>query len=279
MQIEATKALVKDFVEGTWNYEKVVSLENVLTPDYVMHCPMGDISGRRAFRDSISAELETMESMYVKVDDVLAEGDRVVVRYTTWFEHHGEFMGAFGMGQTITMHGMSMHRVADGRVAESWETYDRRCLLRDLGLEQSLAESDRHAILTVIDEALRLGLRDKRAHAMLYYADSAEVVGAHGESIRGRDHIIEWLERFPHISEWQLSSIEIDGAGEVAYVRGSYSMLLSAKAKVPFDKGRYLEVWRKQADGRWKVIRKISSSEVASRARSHASLGGVLAHA
>ncbi len=71
--------------------------------------------------------------------------------------------------------------------------------------------------------------------------------------------------------------IEIDGAGEVAYVRGSYSIRLSSRAKLPFDKGKYLEVWRKQADESWKVIRHIYSSEIASRTKRHAT--PALAHA
>jgi predicted ester cyclase/ketosteroid isomerase-like protein len=267
-----TKSIVRDFLEGAWHYEKRVSLCNILSPDYVMHGPTGDIVGCRAFQQAIAAELENIGDMFVKVDDLIAEGDRVVARYTTTFELHGEFMGAYPPGHTIRMQGISIHRVVDGKVAESWETYDRCCLLRDLGAAQGLNETDRNAIGNVIGEALRIGLRDKRAHAELYYADSAEVVAANGESIRGRHNILAWLERFPPIAEWKLSDIEIDGAGEVAYVRGTYLMRLASRAKLPFDQGKYLEVWRKQADGAWKVIRRVITSEVATRTRARAEL-------
>lgn len=262
-----TKQIVRDFLEGAWHYEKRVSLCNVLAPDYVMHGPTGDIVGCRAYQESVAAELENIGDMLVKVDDLIAEGDRVVARCTTKFELHGEFMGAFPPGHTITMQSISIHRVADGKVAESWETYDRRCLLRDLGAAQTLSETDHREIAGVIAEALRIGLRDKRAHAELYYADAAEVIAANGDAVRGRNHIIQWLERFPPISDWQLTDVEIDGAGEVAYVRGSYTMLLSPRAKLPFDKGKYLEVWRKQAAGGWKVIRHSFNSEIAPRTR------------
>ena len=275
--MQDTKAIVRDFLEGAWNYEKRVSLCNVLAPDYVMHGPTGDIIGCKAYQQAVAAELENLGDMFVKVDDTIAEGDRVVARYTTTFELHGEFMGAFPPGHTIKMQGISIHRVADGKVAESWETYDRLCLLRDLGAAQGLSETDRGAIGAVITEALRIGLRDIPAHGDLYYADGAEVVAANGEAIRGRKNIVAWLQRFPPISDWMLSDIEIDGAGEVAYVRGSYTIRLSSRAKLPFDKGKYLEVWRKQPDGSWKVIRHIYSSEVASRTRRHAA--PALAHA
>lgn len=272
-----TKAIVQHFLEGEWNYEKRIGLRDVLAPGYVMHGPTGDIVGCDAYQQSVKAELENIGDMFVRVDDLIAEGDRVVALHTTWFELHGEFMGAYPPGHTIAMQGISIHRIADGKIAESWETYDRRCFLRDLGATQALPEADREAIQGVIAGALRIGLRDKEAHAHLYYAPSAEVVAANGESMRGRSNIQAWLNRFPPISDWKLTDVEIDGAGEVAYVRGSYSMLLSSRAKLPFDHGKYLEVWRKQADGSWKVIRHVFSSEVASRTRQRTP--PVMAHA
>jgi len=279
MSIETIKAVVFDFLEGTWNYEKRMSLCDVLAPAYVMHGPAGDIVGCNAYQQAIAAELENVGDMLVKVDDLIAEGDRVVARHTTLFELHGEFMGAFPPGHTIRMQGISVHRVVDGKVVESWETYDRCCLLRDLGAAQNLSDADRDAIRGVVAEALHIGLRDKRAHANLYYADCAEVVAANGESIRGRHAIVAWLERFPPIADWKLHEIEIDGAGEVAYVRGTYTMHLSSRAKLPFDAGQYLEVWRKQANGAWKVIRKVFSSEIATRSRGRMQAAPALATA
>jgi predicted ester cyclase/ketosteroid isomerase-like protein len=277
MPHETTKAIVREFLEGTWDYDKLEARCKWLAPDYVLHGPTGDLIGCRAFREAVAGELENIGNMFVKVEDEIAEGDRVVARTTTWFELHGEFMGAYPTGQTMKLQGLSVHRVADGKIAESWEPYDRRSLLHDLGAAQGLSEDDRNAILGVIADALRNGLRDKQGHGDRYYAESAEVVAANGEAMRGRRSIVAWLERFPPISEWKLTDLEIDGAGEVAYVRGSYTMQLSSRAKLPFDKGKYLEVWRKQADGTWKVIRHVFSSEIASRSRARAK--PALAHA
>jgi predicted ester cyclase/ketosteroid isomerase-like protein len=260
-----TKQIVRGFLEGEWHYEKRVSLCRYLAPEYVMHAPDADIIGCAAYQEVVAADLENIDQMFVTVDDLIAEGDRVVARCTTRFELRGEFLGAYPPGHTIHLQTISIHRVADGRVVESWETYDRRCLLRDLGATQSLGESDRNAIGNAIGEALCIGLRDKRAHARLYYAESAEVISANGEAIRGRNHIAEWLERFPPIADWKLTDIEIDGAGELAFVRGSYTMLLQGRARVPFDHGKYLEVWRKQSDGTWKVIRHAFNSDIAPR--------------
>ena len=236
-----TKQIVRDFLEGAWNYEKRMSFCSVLAPDYVMHGPTGDAFGCAAYQEAVAAELENIGDMFVKVDDLIAEGDRVVARTTTTFELHGEFMGAYPPGHTIRMQSISVHRVVDGRVAESWETYDRRCLLRDLGSSQTLCETDR---LT-----LELAIADR----IPCYAESAEVITPSGAVLRGRAHIHAWLATLPPPRDWKLSDVEIDGAGELAYVRASYAIARTH--------GKYLEVWRNQADGAWRVIREIWSAD------------------
>lgn len=265
MSVGSNKEIVQRFLEGTWNYEKLQSLDQCLEPDYVFHGATDEIRGAAAYRAAVASELESLDNLVIRVEDMMGEGDRVVARTTSWFTPHGEFMGAFPTGKDVKMLEISMHRVANGKVAESWETYDRRSLLRDLGVGQNLSETDRAAIRDTINKALAIGLRDVEAHVRLYYADGAEVVAANGTAMRGRHAILDWFHRFPEIADWKLEDIEIDGAGEVGYVRGEYTMLLSSRAKLPFDKGKYLEVWRKQSDNSWKVIRHIFSSEIASR--------------
>ena len=82
--------------------------------------------------------------------------------------------------------------------------------------------------------------------------------------VRGRKQIAEWLATFPPGAEWKVFNVEIEGAGEMACVRGSYLVTTSSRAKVPFDKGKYLEVWRKGASS-WKVVRRMLSSEMNTR--------------
>ena len=273
---EQNKAVVRNFLEGLWNYEKLQSLPEVLAPDYVFHDAIGDTHGIRQFREAIAEELEAFAELLVVVDDLVGEGDRVAVRYTSSYVHHGEFMRAFPTGQLMKLRGMSFHRVAGCKVAETWEAYDRRTRTRDLGAEQRLSDPDEAAIHEVIDQALAIGFSDRPALAKLYYADCAEIVAANGDVIRGRRAIIDWFERFPPVSDWRMFDLQIDGAGELAWVRGRYTMTLSPRAKLPFDKGQYLEIWRKQSDGRWQAVRKVFTSEIASRTRNRTPLAHAL---
>ncbi len=277
MALSTNKDLVQKFLEGVWNYEKLVSLNQFLSPDYVFHGATAEVTGAAGYREWVAMELESIANLVVRVEELIGEEDRVVARTTSWFTPHGEFMGSFPTGRDVKMQSISIHRVANGKIAESWDTYDRECFLRDLGFAQNLSEDDRASIRNVIETALRNGLRDVDSHVRLYYADGAEVVAANGTAMRGRHAILHWFHKFPEIADWKLEDIEIDGAGEVAYVRGDYTMLLGSRAKLPFDKGKYLEAWRKQPDDTWKVVRHIFSSEIASRSRTRAA--AALAHA
>ena len=63
-----TKSVVRDFLEGAWHYEKRMSLCNVLSPDYVMHAPTGDIAGCGAFVQAIAADAAAAPDLVTKVD-------------------------------------------------------------------------------------------------------------------------------------------------------------------------------------------------------------------
>ncbi len=267
MPVEFNKALVRRFVDGWWNYEKLLTLNDVLAPDYIYHDPLGDTHGARQFRDDTAEELEAFANVMVTIDDIVAEGDLVAVRYTTSYVHHGEFMHAYPSGKMTMLRGMSLHRVVDGRIAETWEAYDRRTMARDVGAEQRLSEADEAAIQDAVEKALKIGFDDRTALANHYWGENADVVAANGEKMRGRRGILDWLQRFPPVTKWELFDLNIEGAGEFACVRGAYQMTLSKRAKLPYDKGQYIEIWRKGSEGNWKVLHTVYTSELASRSK------------
>jgi predicted ester cyclase/ketosteroid isomerase-like protein len=267
MSTESNKELVRRFLEGMWNYEKLESLAEFVTPDYAFHDSVGDLRGIREFRSELAEELEAFSDVLVTIDDIVGEGDRVAVRYTSSYLHHGEFMHAYPTGALTVLRGVSIHRIVGGKIAESWDAYDRRALARHVGAEQRLTDQDEVAIRNTVEEALKIGFADRPTLAKVYWAEGAEIVAANGEVIRGHHAVLDWLQRFPPVLNWRLFDLTVDGAGEFACVRGRYLMELSSRAKVPYDKGQYMEIWRKQGDGSWKVIRHVYTSELATRSK------------
>jgi predicted ester cyclase len=67
------------------------------------------------------------------IEDIVAEGDRVVYRWTVHATHVGEVMGIQGTGTPITFGGIEIYRLRDGRIVERWGVFDQLALLRQVG--------------------------------------------------------------------------------------------------------------------------------------------------
>jgi len=129
-----------------------------------------------------------------------------------------------------------------------------------------LTEADRAEIRATTEEARAIAnsSRDWAQYAEIYYAPDAIVMPANEEVVRGREAIVSWFESFPPFEDMQLNQVEVDGAGDIAYVYGTFSMILmlpDVEEPVP-DAGKYIEIWRRQADGSWKIVMDIFNSDL-----------------
>jgi uncharacterized protein (TIGR02246 family) len=104
--------------------------------------------------------------------------------------------------------------------------------------------------------------KDWNAVAGAYTAD-AILMPPNGPVIQGRDNIKNFFVSFPPIRDMKLTLIEIDGCGDLAYVRGAYSMSVTIPNSAPIhEQGKYIEIRRKQSDGRWLIARDMFSSDL-----------------
>jgi predicted ester cyclase len=68
------------------------------------------------------------------VEDYLAEGDTVVSRWTGRGTHTGDLMGIAPTGEQVTVTGISIQRIANGKIVEAWSTYDMLGMFQQLGV-------------------------------------------------------------------------------------------------------------------------------------------------
>ena len=129
-----------------------------------------------------------------------------------------------------------------------------------------LTEADRAEIRTTTEEAVAIAnsSRDWAQYAQIYYAPDAIVMPPNEEVVRGRDAIASWFENFPPFEDLQFNQVEFDGAGDIAYLYGTYSMIVTLPdAEEPVsDRGKYIEIWRRQEDGSWKIMLDIFNSDL-----------------
>ena len=95
------------------------------------------------------------------------------------------------------------------------------------------------------------------------YADDAVIMPPNSPPIMGRTALQELLAALPPTSDWALDVIDLDGRGDLAFVRGAYRfrMLLPGSEAPIADDGSFMHIWRQQADNSWKVEREIFHSD------------------
>jgi uncharacterized protein (TIGR02246 family) len=139
------------------------------------------------------------------------------------------------------------------------------CLGLSVGCQApaGLSEADRTAIRQVDENYAKLvNAKDFKGVAALYAEDAIELP-PNQAAVQGSAAIQASLEGFPPVSSFQVEILEIEGRGDLAYTRGTYSMTLTPAGGPPIqDRGKYVEILRKQADGSWKILRDIYNSDL-----------------
>jgi len=92
------------------------------------------IQGIDAYKQFLSMYLTASPDLHFTIEDQMAEGDKVVTRYTAGGTHLGPFMGIPPTGKQVTATGMSIIRVANGKIVEEWANGDDLGLLQQLGV-------------------------------------------------------------------------------------------------------------------------------------------------
>ncbi len=140
---EQNKLQARRFFEEAWNRGDLAVLDEILAGDYVGHAPTGDIHGREGGKQLIVGGRRGFPDIHFTIEDELAEGDRVAFRWTSHGTHLGEFQGIPPTGKPMVTTGMSICRVASGKLIETWTNGDMLSMLQQLGVIPAPGQSSR----------------------------------------------------------------------------------------------------------------------------------------
>jgi steroid delta-isomerase-like uncharacterized protein len=134
MSAEENKALARRAWEIV-SPDELDRIEEVYAPDLVWHEPDQDVRGIEEGKQYVSEALTAFPDAQVSVEDVIAEADKVVTRYTIRGTHQGE-TEEYGppTGKRVELQGITIHRIEGGKIVEEWERYDNLSILQQLGL-------------------------------------------------------------------------------------------------------------------------------------------------
>ena len=130
---EQDKKMVRSTFEDIWNRGNLAAIDERFTSDYVGHS-IRDIHGPEGSKQFATAMRSAFPDYHYTVEDELANGNRVVHRWTARGTHMGEFQGIAPTGKQVTITGISIYRVANGKLIEGWTNADMLSLLQQLGV-------------------------------------------------------------------------------------------------------------------------------------------------
>lgn len=133
MTIELNKQTVRDFVDEVLADGRVDNLDELVAPDFVSHTWGMTEAGREQLRDTTPQMHRLLTDVMMTIDDLVAEGDRVVARLTSSATPKGEFMGVPAAGKRYTIGEFHLFRLRDGQLVEHWHQIDGLGLMRQLG--------------------------------------------------------------------------------------------------------------------------------------------------
>jgi steroid delta-isomerase-like uncharacterized protein len=133
--VSANKEIVRRLVDGVWRDRNLAIVDELVAQDYVGHDPTQPepIQGRDGFKQYVGMYQSAFHDATVTIDAQIAEGDMVVTRWTGRGTHTGELMGVSPTGKEVTVSGITVTRLADGKIAEEWELMDALGMLVQLG--------------------------------------------------------------------------------------------------------------------------------------------------
>ena len=135
MSAEDNKALVSRYFNAAWNQGNPSVIDDLFAATFHHHNPGVPNGGsREGFKQFNSVFRSAFPDLRISQDDVIAEGDQVVTRFTVHGTHQGELQGIPPTGKQMTITGIEIVRVSGGKIVEAWSEFDQLGMLQQLGV-------------------------------------------------------------------------------------------------------------------------------------------------
>jgi len=129
---------------------------------------------------------------------------------------------------------------------------------------EPISDADIAKIRALAAEFARAAVARNDSANAAQYTENAVFMPPNQPAVEGRAAIQAWFKSFPPMSGFRLMVLEVGGNGDLAYARGRYALTIAASGRTPTieDRGKFVEVRRRQADGRWLMTSDIFNSDL-----------------
>ena len=135
---EQNKAVLRRFFTEVWSEGDLALIDELLARDCLGHAAHYEFGGREVLKQLVAAQRMAYPDLQITVEDQIAEGDKVATRWKARGTDPGEFQGRPATGKTEMWTGITIARLANGKVIEGWTNADDLSTMRLLDVIASL---------------------------------------------------------------------------------------------------------------------------------------------
>jgi len=137
MLSETNKTISRRLFEEVWNKGNLAVLNELIANDHVNSGPgtlPGLPTGPEGAKQFVMMYRNAFPDTHFTIDEQIAEGEKVVTRWTAHGTHQGELLGIPATGKSSTVTGISVDRIVNGKIVESWGIFDQFGMMQQLGV-------------------------------------------------------------------------------------------------------------------------------------------------
>jgi steroid delta-isomerase-like uncharacterized protein len=139
---EANVALMKRWFEEVWNQRRTATITELFAPNGISHGvdeSGADIIGPAAFIPFYERFIGAFPDMKLKIEDAIGDGDKVLIRWSATMNHAGDHLGMPATNKPVILTGMCLAKIANGKIVEAWDNWDKLAMLQQIGAVPPLA--------------------------------------------------------------------------------------------------------------------------------------------
>ena len=139
---ERNKALLRRGIDEVWHQGKLSVVDELTAANCVFNDPSlpgGKVTGPEAYKQVVQMYRAAFPDLHISINDQVAEGDKLVTRWTATGTHKGALMGIAPTGKRSTVTGISVEHYKDGKAAAAWNNWDTLGMLQQLGVVPTMA--------------------------------------------------------------------------------------------------------------------------------------------
>lgn len=126
--------LIRRIFNQVWNEKRIEEIDELVATDYIHHDVRSpDRKGIAGYKEFVDLYLNAFPDIRFNIDDEISDGNTVVTRWTATGTHNGDLPGLPRTGRPISITGITIARLSDGKFVESWNNWDALGMMQQLG--------------------------------------------------------------------------------------------------------------------------------------------------